>query len=152
MEMLRVPAFNNLNDLLKYAAQQAAKSIQEDVAQMVIEVAKEHVQSDVYDVYPDPVEYQRTGELKDSFVATPTPDGVEIVNTRHDGERYIPEIIEYGHDKSSQGYEFPAYYPSGPNFIQRRPFMENTVEELKKTNEHVRVFKESMKKKGIDVK
>lgn len=147
-----MPTFNNLNDLFRHLEQQAKKSLQEDVSKKVIEVAKEHVQSDVYDIYPDPATYQRTGELKDSFESTPTPTGIEITNTRHDGDRYIPEIIEYGHDASSQGYQFPAYYPNGANFIQSRPFMENTVEELKKTNEHVEVFKKSMSRKGIQTK
>lgn len=145
-----MPEFNSIADLEAYINKQIQESLQTDVAQKVIDIAQDHVQTDVYDVYA-PKEYTRTGQLKQDFVATPIPNGIEIENTRSDGERYIPEIIEYGHDKSEQGYEYPAYYPTGDNFIQPRPFIENTVKELETGNIHVTELKKSLQNKGFNI-
>jgi hypothetical protein len=142
--------FNNLNELERYLNKQIQDSLNTDVAKKIVKVAEDHVQKDVYDVY-SPKVYHRTGKLKESFEVTPIANGIEIENTRKDGERYIPEIIEYGHDASTQGYEHPAYYPSGDNFTQPRPFIENTRKQIADENIHVEELKKSLKSKGLDV-
>ncbi|MFB5759106.1 hypothetical protein [Paenibacillus medicaginis] len=149
--------FTNLNSLLKHIQKEAEKSIQSDVSKKVIKKAQDHVDEDVYAVYPDPKEYERSGKLRNSFVVTSVKDGVEITNNRIDvdpstGEiREIAEIIEYGHDDSEQGYLYPAYYPGSENFVQPRPFMKNTADELNQTGEHVITLKKSLQRKGMDV-
>lgn len=143
--------FDNLDELAKFVNKNVIKeSLKTDVADKVIEIAKDHVDEDIYDVYTPKI-YERTGQLKESFKAIETEDGIEIINTRRDGDRNIPEIIEYGQSKSSQGYEYPAYYPSGDNFIQPRPFIENTRIELEHGRQHIEALKESLRKKGYDV-
>lgn len=143
--------FNNMKELEKYINQQIQESLKTDVAESVIDVAQRHVQTDVYNVYSSPKEYVRTGELKESFEASSIENGIEIENTRKDGNRDIAEIIEYGHDDSKQGYEHPAYYPDGQNFIQARPFMANTKDEILRDDLHTKELKKSLKKKGLDV-
>jgi hypothetical protein len=142
--------FKNLTELNKYIQKEINNSLRQDVAKKVIEIGKEHVQKDVYDVYAPKV-YERTGKLKESFKKKNIPEGVEIENKRTDKGRYIPEVIEYGHAGSEQGYEHPAYYPNGDNFIQPRPFIENTADEIETKNIHVEELKKSLKSKGIDV-
>lgn len=134
----------------KFLNKQIQQSLQKDVAPKVVKLAEEHVQTDVYDVY-SPKEYDRTGKLKKSFEVTPISDGIEIENTQEDEGRYIPEIIEYGHDKSSQGYQYATYYPNGDNYLQPRPFIENTRQEILDKNIHIDELKKSLKSKGIDV-
>lgn len=146
-----MPVFKNISDLEKFINKEIQDSLNRDVSKEVVKVAQEHVQKDVYNVYPNPKEYSRTGELKDSFEVRNIKDGIEIENTRRDGNRYIPEVIEYGHEKSEQGYEHPAYYPNGDNFIQPRPFIENTRKQINKDNIHVNELKKSLKNKGLDV-
>jgi hypothetical protein len=141
---------NNMTELARLINQQIQQSLETDVAKKVISVAKEHVDKDVYSVY-SPKVYSRTGKLKESFKSNPIANGIEIENTRKDGDRYIPEIIEYGHDASSQGYEHPAYYSGGDNFIQPRPFIENTKKEIESGNIHVEELKKSLRSKGLDV-
>lgn len=143
--------FNNLKDLEKFLNKQIQQSLEKDVAPKIVKLAQEHVETDVYDVYPHPKEYQRTGQLKKSFEVNPLPDGIEIENTRQDHDRYIPEIIEYGHDKSSQGYQYAYHYPDGDNYLQPRPFIENTRQEILDKNIHVDELKKSLKSKGMDV-
>lgn len=141
----------NLNELFKLMNKQIQQSIETDVAKKIVKVAEDHVQSDVYDVYKNPKEYQRTEQLKKSFEVKPIQNGIEIENTRTENGRDIPEIIEYGHDKSSQGYEHPAYYRDGGNFIQPRPFIENTRKQIISESIHVNELKKSLKSKGLDI-
>ncbi len=143
--------FKNLKDLEKYTNKMIQDSLKTDVSKKLVKVAEDRVQRDVYDVYT-PKEYTRSGELKKSFEVKEVPNGIEIENTRKDGNRDIAEIIEYGHDKSSQGYEYPAYYPGGQNFIQERPFIENTRQQILNENIHADELKKSLRKKGLDVK
>ena len=126
-----------MKELEKYINLQIQDSLEKDVSKKIIDIAERHVQTDVYNVYKNPKEYVRTGELKESFESTSIEDGIEIENTRTDGNREIAEIIEYGHDDSKQGYEYPAYYPQGENFIQARPFIQNTKDEISRDNVHV---------------
>jgi hypothetical protein len=142
--------FKNLNELNKYLKREIENSLRQDVAPKVIEVGKEHVQSDVYDVYA-PKEYERTGKLKESFKQKNIPNGVEIENKRKDKGRYIPEIIEEGHDNSTQGYEYAIHYPNGDNYIQARPFIKNTANDVENRNLHTDELKKSLQNKGIDV-
>lgn len=143
-------SFNSLKDLERYLNRQIQQSLETDVASKVVKVAQDHVQSDVYDVYK-PKQYQRSGELKKSFDVKPVPNGIEIENTRTENGRDIPEIIEYGHDKSKQGYEYPKYYRDGDNFIQPRPFIENTRRQIEQENIHVNELKKSLMSKGLNV-
>ncbi|MED3912733.1 hypothetical protein P4597_26975 [Peribacillus simplex] len=140
-----------IKDLEKYANKEIRKSLKEDVSKKLVKVAQEHVQKDVYDEYTPKV-YNRTGELMDSFVVNDLANGIEIENTRRDGERYIPEIIEYGHDESEQGYTFAYHYPGGDNYIQPRPFIENTRQQIMDESIHVNELKKSLKSKGLDIK
>ena len=146
----------NLKELEALIMKQVQESLINDVSKKVIQVAQQHVVEDVYDVYePVPPEYggyKRTGKLATSFVTNETESGIEIENNRYENGRNITEIIEYGHEDSAYGYEYPAYYPGGQNFIQPRPFIENTRDEIRARNLHVEELKRSLNKKGIKTK
>ncbi|WP_142385269.1 hypothetical protein [Bacillus sp. UMB0728] len=140
-----------MKELEKFLNQTIQDSLKTDVSKKIVKVAEDRVQKDVYNVYT-PKEYTRSGELKKSFEVKEIPNGIEIENTRKDGNREIDEIIEYGHDKSAQGYEYPAYYPGGDNFTQPRPFIENTRQQILNENIHADELRKSLNKKGLDVK
>lgn len=120
--------FKNVNDkaLKKHVEQLAKKAMNQGnaVKKVVMDTGEKHVHEDVYDVYtpnPDnPYSYKRTGKLATSWDSSPTPDGIEIFNTRQDGDKYIPEVIETG-----QNYDYDFEYRGKP-----RPFIENTRKEL----------------------
>jgi len=96
------------------------ESLENEVAEGGIECGKEHVDTDVYDAYIS--QYDRTGLLRESFESKMLDSNtLEITNTRSDGDRNIPEVIEYG----------KGYYSSAlDERIGERPFMENTHKEL----------------------
>ena len=102
-----MPSFKNMKQLEAYINKQAKETLYER-KQTFVDVAKDHVESDVYDKYePDlsnPNSYRRTGKLKESFKTNPIKNGIEITNTRSENGRDIAEIVEKGHYES-QGYE-----------------------------------------------
>jgi len=137
-------AAKNLKELAKQIEDMAKKAMQREnskVKKVAIETGKERVQEDVYNVY-EPKIYSRTGQLKESWVAENTQDGVVLYNTRRDGDKYIPEVVETG-----IGYDYTGY---GYAYESPRPFIKNTKRDLE--NGNVRdALKEDLKSLGIDV-
>lgn len=89
----------------------------------MIKTGQEHVQSDVYDTY-DPLVYERTSLLKDSFVIQNESNGISLDNTREDNGKDVATVVETG-----QGYTYPDKY--GYGYGKPRPVMKNTAESLK---------------------
>ncbi|MBE2918570.1 hypothetical protein HPK02_06580 [Anoxybacillus flavithermus] len=135
-----MPSFKNLKELERYINEQAKKALQngKHVKNTVIETGKKHVAKDVYSVYTPKI-YERSGLLKESWDVENTDDGIAVFNTRTDGEKYIPETIEYGINYDYSGY--------GYAYEQPRPFIAKTHKELKDSN----ILKEAMKKDLKDV-
>lgn len=137
-------AAKNLKELAKQIEYMTKKAIQREnskVKKVAIETGKEHVQEDVYDAY-DPKVYPRTGQLKESWVTENTQDGIVLYNTRRDGDKYIPEVVETG-----IGYDYTGY---GYAYESPRPFIKNTKKDLE--NSKVRdALKEDLKSLGINV-
>jgi hypothetical protein len=137
---------NNLAELKKYVDQIAKQAMNNGshVKKTVIEKGKQHVQSDVYDVYTpnesNPKAYKRTGELKENWKTEPTADGMAVFNDRRDEGRYVAEIVETG-----KGYQYDFPY----NGVER-PFTKNTADELRDSNELTEALKKDLKSLGID--
>lgn len=138
--------FTNLDKLLQYFEKATIKQIvnrHSPVVEKAIEVSKDKVDKVVYDVY-SPKVYERTYQLRDSsweVVELPDGSGVEIANTRSDGNRDVAYIVHTG-----KGYMFPFEY-SG----KERPFMEVAVEELNKTGVLSDVLIKELERKGFRV-
>jgi hypothetical protein len=134
----------NMNELAKMIEKMAIKAMQQpnsETSQTVVETAKQHTQTDVYDVYT-PQQYERTGELKESWEVENTRDGIAISNTREDAGKYIPEVIETG-----EGYQYDFEYNG-----KARPFIENTRNELRNSNNLTESLKRDLRNQGFNVK
>jgi glycyl-tRNA synthetase (class II) len=139
-----MPNFKNLKELEKYINEQAKKALQNGkyVKNTVVETGKKHVDKDVYAVY-EPKQYERTGLLRESWDVENTDDGIAVFNTRTDGEKYIPEVIETG-----IGYDYSGY---GYAYEKPRPFITNAREELRNSNTLKEAMKKDLKDAGFDV-
>lgn len=139
-----MPSFKNLKELEKYINEQAKKALQngKHVKNTVIETGKKHVDEDVYSY--EPKRYERTGLLRESWDVENTDDGIAVFNTRTDGEKYIPEVIESG-----IGYDYSGY---GYEYEKPRPFIANAREELRNSNALKEAMKKDLKNIGFDVK
>jgi hypothetical protein len=137
-----------MKELAKQIEKLAAQAMQKSnsaTSKTVVETGKRHVQTDVYDVYtPDPSNprsYKRTGELKESWEAEETPDGIAVFNNREDDGRDVAYIVHSG-----QGYQYDFEYAG-----KERPFVDNTADELKKGNQLKDSLKKDLKSIGLDV-
>lgn len=133
-----------MRELAKEIEKLAAKAMQKqnsETSKTVIETGKKHVQEDVYDVY-DPIMYQRSGELKESWKVENTSNGIAVSNDRHDDGRNVAEIIESG-----QGYQYDFEYNG-----KARPFTENTREELRNSNKLAQSLEKDLNSLGIKTK
>lgn len=139
-----MPVIRNINELKKYINEQAKKALQngKHVKNTVIETGKKHVDKDVYSVYTPKI-YERTGLLKESWDVKNTDDGIAVFNTRTDGEKYIPQVIESG-----IGYDYTGY---GYAYEKPRPFIAETHKELKDSNTLKEAMKKDLKDAGFDV-
>ena len=139
-----MPNFKNLKELERYINEQAKKALQNGkyVKNTVIETGKKHVDKDVYSVYTPKI-YERSGLLKESWDVENTDDGIAVFNTRTDGEKYIPQVIESG-----IGYDYTGY---GYAYEEPRPFIAETRRELKDSNILKEAMKKDLKDAGFDV-
>jgi hypothetical protein len=141
-----MPTFNNLKEMLEYIQKQANETLQDEVFETTRDVMQEHIQEDVYDAYT-PADYERTYELisDDNIEGKVADNTLTVKNTRHDGDRYVPEIIEEG-----KGYNW-GYIRDLDEEIGARPFIANTKKDLQTNKQHVQAMKEGLKKRGLDV-
>ncbi|PCK17675.1 hypothetical protein CEY02_19775 [Bacillus pumilus] len=108
--------------------------------ELLVKTGQEQVQSVVYDSY-NPVEYNRTGELKASFVVANESNGISLDNVRTDDGRDVAAIVETG-----EGYQFPDEY--GYGYGNPRPFMGNTAEKLRNSGELLDAVMKDVRKAG----
>ncbi|PSA89378.1 hypothetical protein C6370_20705 [Bacillus atrophaeus] len=111
-----------IKTLIEFAAKQAIQK-HSNTKKTMVKTGQEHVQSDVYDSY-DPLVYERTTLLKDSFVIENHTNGISLDNTREDNGKDVATVVETG-----LGYTYPDEY--GYGYGKPRPVMKNTAESLK---------------------
>lgn len=109
--------------MIEKAAIQSLHKSSSNVKQVMTKTGQDHVEEDVYSTY-SPLLYERTGNLKGSFITTNESNGVSLDNIREDDEKDVAAVIETG-----RGYTYPDSY--GYGYGQPRPFMKNTAETLK---------------------
>lgn len=156
--------FRNLNDLFKHI-QKDLQSSMNDVGKTVSNKTKKNIDEEVY--MDDPAVYERTYQLRDSIKNFPAKvEGNEIiVEVDHDTDLIISIPEHYQHGS-------PDYEPndisdfidviiheglSGNRFgngfwRDKRQYFKATVDELIRTGEHIKALRDSMKRKGYDVR
>ncbi|KXJ35256.1 hypothetical protein AX282_05910 [Bacillus spizizenii] len=116
----------NIKEIKAIVEQAAIQSIHKsssNVKQIMVKTGQEHVDEDVYGAY-NPLLYERTGQIRGSFIITNESDGVTLDNIIEDDGKDVATVIETG-----QGYTYPDSY--GYGYGKPRPFMKNTAETLK---------------------
>lgn len=139
-----------------------------EVAKEVKRIQSEKVKEEVYDSY-QPSMYNRRGydkgdgglgdinNMKHSFPKT--SDGevlLEVRNETMSNEDFLPDgkspfeiagVVEYGHRYQGDVYD----YPRDKTYVEPRPFIEATRQELESSGIHVRKLRNSLRKQGIMV-
>lgn len=158
---MEITSFSQLESVIR----DAVKNSMEDLGKKGEEVAKENIEKVVYGAY-SPVEYERTGQLKDSITSK---------ETKNTGNSFEVEIY---HDTSKITEGYPNQHMSviteassahsiaeivhdgkAPNifndknyaWMSARPYMDTTKDEIIKNKLHIKTVKDSLKSQGFDV-
>lgn len=147
-----MPNYNSLNALIKAISEAAESALQAEVFETIKETMLSHIASDVYGAYPKPKMYDRR-KLKGGFSDPANIENVgsgltlEIINKTPPNpegnpepttDKNLAEVIETG-----VGYD---YFSPGA-----RPYVENTIEDLKSSGAHVDAFKQGMLRQGFKI-
>ena len=145
---MKINTYSALEKALKKVVQDV---MEDEVAEKAIHVGQKNVADEVYAKYTpyssdgETPHYERTYKLMTSFRINPIDGGIEFYNDRHEDDRYIVPVIEYG-----QNYEW-GYIRDLDKEIGARPFMESSANDLRDGK-----FKQAMikglSKRGIDAK
>lgn len=139
-----MPDFSSLNALFNYLQRQVNSSMEHEVANEVVNVVRDHVQTDVYDAYQPTGTYVRQNQLLNNVKSELIEDGtIEITDVRTDGGKNVTEIVEYG-----RGY---TWSPELDTEIGPRPFLENSIDDLSMNKQHVDTLRKSLINKGLQV-
>ncbi|MGL5191671.1 MAG: hypothetical protein ACRC7S_18680 [Cetobacterium sp.] len=139
--------FSSLEAIMKHIEKATTDSMKE-VGEELEDVFKDAIDEEVYDAY-DPVEYDRTYQLRDEMVEITNlgKDNVEVSIT-HTGDHisyikgtrfYVPFGLEGGYTWGDRGVNRPATDIEGNAIIKA----EDRVPD---------VYKKSMRSKGIPIK
>ena len=162
-----MPVFDNLKQLEVYLLKAITDSM-EDVGKAVEQKTREVIEREVYQNPTDSglAEYERTRELKNSLIhTTPKKNNNEVTTEIKHDESNFGHYAPNQHMSVVDGRELPIdalaeivnFGKSGKIFgegywTKPRPYIEITKEEVEKEKLHVKAMKESLIKKGFDVK
>lgn len=139
---MKLKKFKNLHELNSYLVDQISSSLM-NVGEETKKTMQDRIDKDVYESYTPTID-KRTGKLKNDIEISLSHNTVSISPTRSENEKYIPRIIETG-----EGYDWinSRIYKTK----QKRPFVQNTKEDIVDKKLHIKTLKSSLKQKKIIV-
>lgn len=159
--------FNSLKALYKHIQKQIDLALEDDVAKHIKDEIQKSVVKNVYAKY-DPIVYERRGE--DGMSKALSPDAMDNTGSLGDREKMISNVkngaltVEniatfnenYDDDYDSidrnmslaHNIEY-GYGEKNTNYKKPRPFMSQSVKEIKKSESHIGALKKGLKKRGF---
>jgi hypothetical protein len=164
-----MPKVNSIAEALKLVRENVQSTLFEEVAQTIKEVEIKHVNEDVYSREPSGIynrryshggigdianleQYVEHGANSDTLGISnntkfnPYINGVngDLGFSRNSGYG-LEGLIEHGDGWNGITYDWAEGEPA-------RPFIQNSINDLKASKEHVRALAEGLRKRGLDVK
>lgn len=165
----------NLNELEKELYKRINKALDEDVADTVKEVMTDHIVSDVYDAWEEPMAYMRRYNQSGNDIRSPFDDtdnlgllsseniistidgnGNLLVQNMTLGSRYYYDAKGWHISKNAE-QPIAGVIETGHGYdvlgnTEPRPFIQNTHDDLERNHYHTEAMKRSLKKQGLEVK
>jgi len=152
---------SNWSQLEKMIMAKVNSALEQEVAEMVKGKIQEHVQEDVYNVYPNPSIYERrnlnSGSLGDieQMDSQLIENGIlEVKDNADFNHSFARKHGGYGDintDKSlAYNIEFGYGLQNAP-YNQPRSFIEKTREEIQNNSLHTKTLKSALKTRGLEV-
>ena len=132
--------YDDVEELLKSLEADIEDTLMHEVLDEVKEIELRHVEEDVFDVYkPKIYERRDSGGIDDpdNIVGTIQNMEMEVKNITSFASGYgtwnrgvrLTELINDGNSTSGYFYDYPG------EFNQPRPFLDNTIEEIERTDD-----------------
>lgn len=132
--------YDDVEELLKSLEADIEDTLMHEVLDEVKEIELRHVEEDVFDVYkPKIYERRDSGGIDDpdNIVGTVQNMELEVENITPFASGYgtwnrgvgLTELINDGNSTSGYFYDYPG------EFNQPRPFLDNTIEEIERTDD-----------------
>lgn len=132
--------YDDVEELLKSLEADIEDTLMHEVLDEVKEIELRHVEDDVFDVYkPKIYERRDSGGINDpdNIVGTVQNMELEVENITPFASGYgtwnrgigLTELINDGNSTSGYFYDYPG------EFNQPRPFLDNTIEEIERTDD-----------------
>ena len=128
----------------------------DEVLDEVKEIELKHIKEDVFDIY-SPKIYQRrvVGGISDpdNIVGEVNDMQLEVENVARFNDDYgtynhgtgLADLINDGENRNGYFYDYPG------EFTQPRPFIDNTIDEIERTDSVEKALKKGLKKRKYDV-
>lgn len=149
--------YDDVEELLKSLEADIEDTLMHEVLDEVKEIELRHVEEDVFDVYkPKIYERRDSGGIDDpdNIVGTIQNMEMEVENIAPFASGYgtwnrgvgLTELINNGNSTSGYFYDYPG------EFNQPRPFLDNTIEEIERTDDVENALARGLNKRKWTVK
>lgn len=126
---------SDLEQMIKQEFVDKSKSLGENIK---LEM-QQNINTEVYQAYDPVFKDKRTYDLLNDIAISDTIDNGEEISfevydyAEHNG-KYYPELVEHGEGYNGLTYDYPkeGKDPSRHTYLNKRPFMQSTVDEQEK--------------------
>ena len=148
--------YDDIDMLLNDLKADIEETLLDEVLDEVKEIELKHIEQDVFSVY-SPKIYQRRSsggiDDPDNIVGEVNNMELEVDNVTRFNDDYgtynhgigLADLINAGNSRNGYFYDYPG------EFEQPRPFLENTEEEIERTNSVENALAKGLKRRGYDV-
>lgn len=154
--MNRKDSYDDIDELLNDIKSDIEDTLMDEVLDEVKDIELQHVEADVFSVYsPKAYERRRSGGIDDpdNIIGTVNNMQLEVDNVTRFNEGYfssnkgvgLAELINDGDNLNGYFYDYPG------SFNQPRPFIENTIEEIEKTDSVENALANGLRKRNYDI-
>lgn len=160
----------SLHDVVNKLKQNTQEIVVNEVADVVVKTQKERIQTDVLDKYhideetgesTEPFVYERRYEnggliSDENIIVEVIENGITVRNVTKakDNDTFnLAELIENGDGYNGLEYTYKDNRDdTSYQYLQPRPFIKNTRQELRENRKHIKALKEGLKNKGYNVR
>lgn len=149
-------SYDDIDELLNDIKSDIEDTLMDEVLDKVKDIELKHVEDDVFSVYsPDIYERRGIGGIDDpnNIIGTVNNMQLEVDNITRFNSGYgtynhgvgLAELINDGDSFNGYFYDYPG------SFNQPRPFIDNTAEEIEKTDSVENALANGLRKRNYDV-
>lgn len=149
-------SYDDIDELLNDVKSDIEEVLMDEVLDEVKDIELRHIEDDVFSVY-SPKIYERRGsggiDDPDNIVGEVNNMQLSVDNVTRFDDGYgtynhgigLADLINDGEHLSGYFYDYPG------EFTESRPFIDNTIEEIERTNDVENALEQGLKRRKYDI-